>query len=354
MEKLIFVFAIIIVLSTIFSVSPSRAITGHHRRFEGMISLISYLILFYFSFNYGEFKDHYIKLFALSSSIMGLYGIFQYFNLKELILHGVFQWGYGAYATIGNRNFLGSYITLFLPINIFLYIKYQKKMYLAWSCILFLCMLCTFTRSAWLAFVVYSIVLIKFIKNNKKHLKKCIKIYVVFIIISLSFNGITQGALFNRQLSIIKDANNVIMEENADRSGSGRIFIWKRAVKLIPDRPLLGSGPDTFDLVFMKRFGKECGMNHHYDKAHNEYLQIAVTEGIPALVLYLIIVISIVKGAYSRAKIEEEMIPIVLSLIGYLTQAFFNISVVAVAPIYWILLGYAAGIIFKNKKIIYD
>lgn len=85
------------------------------------------------------------------------------------------------------------------------------------------------------------------------------------------------------------------------------------------------------------------------DKAHNEYLQIAVTLGIPALILY---VAFLIMGILPNLKniFKQKSIFIVLSVIGsYLVQAFFNISTIGIAPMFWFALG-----IIDNKKIIKD
>lgn len=83
------------------------------------------------------------------------------------------------------------------------------------------------------------------------------------------------------------------------------------------------------------------------DKAHNEYLNIAVTLGIPALIVYMIFLIAIV---FPNLKyiFKRKDIFIILSIIGsYLVQAFFNISTIGIAPLFWLTLG-----IIDNKNII--
>jgi putative inorganic carbon (HCO3(-)) transporter len=70
------------------------------------------------------------------------------------------------------------------------------------------------------------------------------------------------------------------------------------------------------------------------DKAHNEYLNIAVSAGIPSLIAYLTLVFVVLKNSVSK---EKNLLLAVI--IAYLVQAFFNISVVSVAFLFWILLG---------------
>ena len=80
------------------------------------------------------------------------------------------------------------------------------------------------------------------------------------------------------------------------------------------------------------------------DKAHNEYLQIAATIGIPALIIYLAFVCQIVFKDKNIFKNNATFI-LLVPIISYLVQAFFNISTIGVAPIFWLLLG-----LIQNQK----
>ena len=82
----------------------------------------------------------------------------------------------------------------------------------------------------------------------------------------------------------------------------------------------------------------EIGRYLNYDKAHNEYLNIAVTSGLPSLAVYLAFVVSSMKDAakkLARPEIETLFIAVVI----YLVQAFFNISVPNTGYLFWLFLG---------------
>ena len=50
-----------------------------------------------------------------------------------------------------------------------------------------------------------------------------------------------------------------------------------------------------------------------------------------------------------KRRNNEKYIIILMPIIGYLVQAVTNISVPMVAPLFWILLGYALQQIYFNK-----
>lgn len=75
------------------------------------------------------------------------------------------------------------------------------------------------------------------------------------------------------------------------------------------------------------------------DKAHNEYLQYAVTLGIPALIVYFAFVISIIKKHINEIDNNNVKLILYFVVVSYLVQAFFNISTVGIAPLFWFTLG---------------
>ena len=68
-----------------------------------------------------------------------------------------------------------------------------------------------------------------------------------------------------------------------DASAMGRLELWDIALKLIPEHPILGVGPDNFEL-------------YAPSTAHDAYLQIASEVGLPALLVYIA---ALTTGLYS-------------------------------------------------------
>lgn len=126
--------------------------------------------------------------------------------------------------------------------------------------------------------------------------------------------------------------------------GSHRIWIWRIALKLIPKKPILGCGPDNLWQGLIQNCTQatyEYAKKTHtaIDKAHNEYLQIGVTLGLPALICYLTFIVWIILPKIKLTINNKIYFIICLGIISYLVQAFFNISTIGVAPEFWMLLG---------------
>ena len=120
---------------------------------------------------------------------------------------------------------------------------------------------------------------------------------------------------------------------------------------------MLGSGPDTLDLEFKRIYGYfvyDGGVDGFtkgtiVTQAHNEYLHIAATLGIPALVLYIMFILILLKKAFSKIREKRILIALICSVGAYLVQAFFNNCVVAFAPMCWIILGIMLKTSYSNK-----
>lgn len=131
---------------------------------------------------------------------------------------------------------------------------------------------------------------------------------------------------------------------------SGRGYIWSRTIPLLKDYLILGSGADSFSLVFPQNdyLGKfNAGYNTLIvTRPHNMYLQIGVQQGMLSLVIFLLVcAIYLLQSIklYWKINLNNRTaifgVGIMLGIFGYLISGIANDSTVAVAPLFWALLG---------------
>ncbi|MDP4143031.1 MAG: O-antigen ligase family protein [Bacillota bacterium] len=342
-DYIAFIYVVLIFIATINSIYLKQSIAGAMYWYEGFGTLCCYIILFLLASRYYVFSKIHIYILSLSALIISLVGIIQN-NGIDLIYKRPADALIDVYGTIGNRNSFGSYLVLILPIFIFAFLFSSKKVakltFLVISCMLYYCLLATFTRGAWIGFAasIFTCIFVTF-RYKKPLFKELLFILGGFIIITILFCSFCDG-FAERMASIAADANSVVSKStDYQNSGSGRIKIWEMTLGIIHDKPLLGSGPETLNLAFIKKYGHGLDYGGVVTKAHNEYLNIAATTGVPALLCYIIILGIIIYKAIKKAKNNSLLLPLLCSIIGYLVQAAFSISVAAVAPIFWIILG---------------
>ena len=86
----------------------------------------------------------------------------------------------------------------------------------------------------------------------------------------------------------------------ADASFDQRFSIYPLALDAIADRPWTGFGLGTFDDVF--RLYRDETITAYFTRAHNDYLELALTAGIPAAVLLLIACMILVQFLVQRLR----------------------------------------------------
>ena len=334
---------------------------------EGFISYIAYCLLFLNAKSLATEKSffQFLKVFTIVGLMQFAYCVFQVFFrfgfMKIFILDGV---EYMASGFIGNPNFLAAFVMILLCIYTALWLfKYKNsKLNFILTLVFFINLIFAQSTGPFFAYIFILIFIIIFLIVKKKIEWKRILIllgtlFMSFIIVSnlieICEKNIYGGTIV-KSYTIKGDIENtfrlLIPSKSGNESenititnyGSGRLTIWKNTMKIVPKYFWVGSGPDTFGYVYPNQFQLA-----YYDKAHNEYLQMLVTTGIFTLVAYLILLMNLfIDGVMSNSKLVWILL---IGFLGYALQAFMNISVINVAPFYYIIIGFLSGLVSKQK-----
>ena len=353
LDILMLIFAVLIFISTCFSSHIKISIIGMQNRYEGMLSLYTYILLFLCAkkFFKKEYFKNYCKIMYVVVMLICILSICQYYitSIDYLPLF-IKTKGGGSLGTFGNSNFLGSFVSIFLPILTSMYIISGKKTNLLLSILLFMSLLVCLARSSWVASIICLFILIIFLLYKRKK-EYFIRFLVVAITFSLAFTIINFTGKENTKSkgkAMVNEIKQITTTGITNKNGSGRIAIWKMVLKLALRHPILGVGPENLkyglfedeDIKYneLLEYYKSSGAS--VDKAHNEYLNIAATLGIPALLVYLAFLTIIILKNLKLSFKNNAIFVLLLSIASYLIQAFFNISTIGIAPLFWLILGF--------------
>ena len=140
-----------------------------------------------------------------------------------------------------------------------------------------------------------------------------------------------------------------------------RGYIWARTLPLIKKYFFLGSGPDTFIIVFPNNDHVGLYNSGHIDeiisKPHCMYLQIAVQTGVPSLIALLVFFgwyfIDSLK-LYWKNSYKEYLpkigVSVFVSIVGFLILACTNDSCITVTPLFYAITGVGLAINHKLKQ----
>ena len=192
----------------------------------------------------------------------------------------------------------------------------------------------------YLIVILLLIILSYFIKNsfydfskNKRIIKR---IYIVMF--SLSFIGVCIIYFYKFKIGFLYEIHEILHGNFDDNFGTYRIFLWKRSLKIFLNYPLLGTGCDTFAIRFMEKYSSDIasiGPLTLNDTAANIYLTTLVNTGILGLLSYL----SFLYFFFRDCKKNIFCKVLLASVVCFLIQSFFNLSVVIVTPLFYMLLA---------------
>ena len=357
---IVLLFLVTILISCIFSPYKVIAFFGTKERSEGFVTIAIYILLFIASSQYLKITEKSIILILTIVNIHAIYGILQFYNFDPIQ-----KWALGGIGVsdsiglLGNRMFFSIYILLFLTFSASSYIAKGSKKYLVSSLICGSTLICTLTRASYLSFISVFVLelFITLILRKKEILKRFLILILIFstscIVLNVTSDGKVTGRI-EHTFTEINEISNKDDDINTPISSSinSRYEIWKLYIQAFKDKPLLGTGPDTFisrlsDEYPLEYARKLIVTGEGADKAHNEYLEYATSCGVFTLIIYLILLGLIIFGLLKRIR-EDKCKIILMMILSYLIQAFFSISLICVAPLFWILLGYATQIKYKK------
>lgn len=258
------------------------------------------------------------------------------------------------YGFTTNCNFFAALSTIFSALSAGLFIfseKGKKKwLFLALYILCFYCSIATTARIAWLGAIgthglyIVSFIVMKAKKYDGEKLKKHVLNYGIIIAVTAAV--LIYFAVFTDILvsGISETLNDLKRNGDFDDFGSRRGRIWKFGLEAIPDNWLFGIGLNNYEECYYSNPKYEEGEWVAF-LAHNEYLNVLVTQGVFAAVNYVsMLIYSCITGVKTVINTENDerraATWILLGMFaGYAAQAFVNNSVINVAPYFWIVVG---------------
>ncbi len=334
------------IFSTFFALHKPTAIHGAYGRYNGLLTHETWLLMFFIIASMPmdiRRIERFLKLFIASLIIVSLYALVQFYGYDPLTV--VMSHGRPA-STIGHPVILSALIGLALPFVItFIFQKKSATERLCWGIIFLLFLVAaimTFSRGPLIGIVISSIFVIVF--NLKEvHLPK--ERYI------LMFSSLI--LLFVISFSIYGDRDRIVRRIKSSAEIKTRMIFYKTALNIIKDHPLVGVGMENFIIIYpLYRLPEEneIAVDVMPTMVHNGYLQTALTNGIPALLLYLTFLAAIITPliqTYMRQKDQYRKllsIGFLASIFGFLIQDLTGWLEISLTTYFWFILGLAMSL----------
>lgn len=385
------------IISTIISIDPYTSIWGYYGRFNGsLLSVISYIFLYYaFTTNLASTDSEkkpisysLLTISLLSGLVVTLWGLPSHFGYDPtcLLFRGAldvkcwteqFQPTIRVFSTLGQPNWLAAYLSALIPVSLAMGISnFSAKgraavsgkflIYFLVSILYFLSLLWTRSQSGFLGLaiglLIFFVLFFFYEFGRQASFHKLLKewgvrftlgIILIFAAITFingapieqlnkfaSFKGISER-FSKKPQEVVKKHQQPTSEIDTGVTDSSkiRLIVWRGALELAKQNPILGTGVETFAYAYYRVKPVEHNLTSEWDflynKAHNEYLNYLATTGAFGLLSYLamigwFLIISIKYLTRLASRNYVILASLVASYISILVVNFFGFSVVVV------------------------
>jgi len=346
------------IISAVFSLDPGVFSGGDFNRCEHPLHFLAYYWLFFAGSLIDDHKYRRNILFGfLTVAVLeGVFAFLQTFNI-ELAYSYLYRADRSAYGLTQNSNYYGGLCVMLLACVSGIYIFFDSvasskafRYILPFiAAFLFYTMIGSRARLAWVGyaalvlFYVISFCIMCRKAKDKAVIRSAVK---RSLILTGAFCAVFLIAFFFTDYirEVSERSYWEVANGNAEMMGSRRTYLWKAGLESVPQNWLTGVGLDNFEHVFTSSPDFTEGM-YMKDKAHSEYIQILVTQGIPALINYLALLTYTCAGAVRNVirETSPEKRAVTWILLGmftaYIAQALFNNSITYVAMNFWLVTG---------------
>ncbi|MDD5032972.1 MAG: O-antigen ligase family protein [Candidatus Pacebacteria bacterium] len=297
----------ILVLATIFGENPYRSFWSNYERMEGLVAHFHLFAYFLILTSVFKSKKDWKIFFASNlvvSFILSIYGFFQLAGKTE-----IHQGGVRLDATLGNAT----YLAILMVFNFFIAALFFRWFKNVWVRVLLSILMAsqlvivffTATRGAILGLlgglILLGILLVLSSKDKKIR-------YLAFSILVLAVVAVS-AFMFARNTSFVQNNQTLSRFANlsfSDTTTVSRLTIWKMSLRGFSEHPVLGWGPENFNIVFNKYFEPKLWRQEPwFDRAHNVFFDWLISAGSLGFLAYLSIFISAIFMLWKSMKRGE-------------------------------------------------
>ncbi len=348
-------FLLVASLATVFSVNPLVSLIPSNLRGDGLLTYIAYIALALAAARLRE-REARGLIFAIlaGGSLIGAIAVAQYYGVDVTPWLGSTRTGLGrSWATLGNADFLGGYVSLVLPIALVVAAQAPARRWWgpAAACtLLYGALLASETRAAWAASA-GAAVLLWLLRGSFRAYRRLAFLAVVFAAVTLGMVSTRPSvSLAQRAVSTFNPQGGELQQ---------RLYIWERTLPLIVQRPLFGWGFSTLSMRLPGMGSPEYArlFGHRFliiDATHNEILHIAYSTGLAGLAAYLWVWATVLRSLVRSLNTAAAGIRLEAGFIAGLSAYFVWLQLawshIGTANVFWAVGGGAVALVRASSN----
>jgi O-antigen ligase len=346
--------ALILGAATALSVNPRTSLWGSYERQQGLLTLGTYVALFFLTVTVLRGQAQADRLWAAlvwGSAPVVAYGLLQAAGLDP------FDWRTDAaspvLSTIGRANFLGSYLVLVIPLTAGRALLGRPGRCLSLLGAQLLCLAFTQARGAWAGLGVGGTVfgLAWAAAAGARRLALAVAAAALLALGAVALLNWESGPL--AALAEVPGLDRLATLARTDvGSTAARLTTWEATLPLVAERPWLGYGPETMRTVFARVFPPQLvyyqGRHFTVDRAHNLWLDLAMSTGLTGVAafgaLLGLLAHAVWRGLRTRTDRWQQVAwaSLAAAVAAHLSDLQFGFDLTTTATVFWLMLALAA------------
>jgi O-antigen ligase/Tfp pilus assembly protein PilF len=336
------------ILSTVTSISPRTSFWGAHESYAGLLTMLTYAVLFFATLGFcRDLSDCRSLTLAsvLAAAVASVYALLQVAHLDPIAwqLLSDFRGYVRPFAMLGHPNLLAAFLGMVLPFNLYWAIRSARKhrwllcAALGVAGILAVAVVVlSLSRGGWLALV--SVLLVLALGSGWLAGKRKIILAGAGAVLStLCLIGI--AVWFSDDVGPLAPLHERCLQ--LVEMGPRRL-IWQAGVAVFQEHPATGCGLDTFQLAFPAHRTAEYWQlewNQTPAKAHNELIHVLATQGIVGGIAVVVLLFGLgcaLRRAWRQKDRDQRefLIALAASLVGFCVQDFFSFTVAGTGTLF--------------------
>jgi O-antigen ligase len=339
-----------LLVASLLSPWPLASLLGLPQRFEGLLGITGYVVFFWLA---TAFHDRHLRVVvwaaSASAAVAGAVALLQ----SQGLVHfpGLESTAGRVSSTLGNPVYLGSLEAVALCLTLGLVVEsrqtWQRVAAVALVAFQAAGLVESGSAGAFIGALAGASTLLALLAlaSRGRRLRPWLPTPVAYLIVLGLLLSVAVGAVF---LLSSGDGRVSDIVAGRDASSRSRLEEWDGALRLIGERPIAGWGLDTFRAEFPR---VRSLLAVQLDPAvaatpHNQWLYVAYAGGIPALLLYVVLLVVLAwralaflrdpTGAYARKLL---VCLVAAGVVAYEVQSLFSFSLVTVTPLAAVLQG---------------
>ncbi len=333
-SALILLNLISLAVSTALSSRPGLSLIGTNWREFGLVPQAAALLFAWSVAGCPGNARVVLRGVAISGAAAGAYGIAQYFGWDPFLPAAAYHIGEGIWSIVRPPGTLGyvSYFATWLVVSVFLSLALEtmenasawRWMARAAAVICAIAMVLTGTRAAILGLAAGGVAWL-YLRGFRLTRRMTAGAGTVVLLAAAFYFS---GAGWN-----LRSRARWFAE---DRSGGGRLLLWRDTLRMASHRPAAGYGPEVFTAEFAHFESPELAADYpdfEYESSHNMFLDALVSQGIPGLAAMAGLCVLGLVASFRGRSAESPYLAAALTA-GLVSQQFTGLTIPTAVIIY--------------------